>query len=215
MNTTQKYHIQDTLLDNYAKFFYIHDKSIIIFIITSIIVDYFTLRNYLLSSFTFFIITLWTYVIHRLFHSYPDTFGILHHTHHMDNSNMILCIFDNIFNFFTIGGAILLIPLMYIKNKWNIYLLNPFVILIWSLVYSTYHTINYHVLEMNSTHREHHEELTYNYGPEWFDIMFYTKKEDSNIEDMNSGIFNIIVVSSIILCILYMDFEIFSQIKTP
>jgi hypothetical protein len=118
---------------------------------------------------------------------------------------------DNIFNFFTIGGAILLFPLLYIKNVLNIHLLNHYVILIWSLVYTSYHSINYHIFETNNIHVEHHESLHYNYGPEWFDIIFATKQDGSDIENMNSGIFNVIVVSMIVLLLKDTKYDILSE----
>ena len=207
-----KYYTQDTRIDNYIKFLQVNIPIIILSFIVSIMVDYYTLNNYYISAITSIIVTLWTYFIHRLFHTYPDTFGYFHKTHHTDNTNVITFMIDNIFNFFTIGGAILLFPLLYVKNVLNIHLLNHYVILIWSLVYTSYHSINYHIFETNNIHVEHHESLHYNYGPEWFDIIFATKQDESDIENMNSGIFNVIVVSMIVLLLKDTKYDILSEI---
>jgi hypothetical protein len=206
-----KYYTQDTIIDNYIKFLQVNIPIIILSFIVSIIVDYYTLNNYYISAITSIIVTLWTYFIHRLFHTYPDTFGYFHKTHHIENSSILTFMLDNVFNFFTIGGAILLFPLLYIKSVLNIHLLNHYVILIWSLVYTSYHSINYHIFETNNIHVEHHESLHYNYGPEWFDIIFATKQDGSDIENMNSGIFNVIVVSIIILLLKDTKYDILSE----
>ena len=213
MNNDNQYYTQDTWIDNYTKYLYINMPIFIFSFIISIIINYCTLNNYYISAITFFIVTLWTYVIHRLFHIYPDTFGYFHQIHHTENNSILHFIIENIFNFVTIGGAVLLIPLLYIKNYFNIHLLNHYVILIWSLVYISYHSLNYHIFETNNIHKEHHESLHYNYGPEWFDIIFTTKQDESDIENMNSGIFNVIVVSTVVLLLKDTKYDILSEIS--
>ncbi len=207
-----KYYTQDTMIDNYIKYLHVNFPIFIVSFIISIIVDYYTLNNYYILVITSIIVTSWTYVIHRLFHIYPDTFGYFHTIHHNKNTNILTFIIDNIFNFFTIGGAILLFPLLYIKSNLNIHVLNHYVILIWSLIYSSYHSINYHIFETNNIHIEHHEYLHYNYGPEWLDIIFSTKQDESDIENMNSGIFNVIVVSTVVLLLKDTKYDILSEI---
>jgi len=69
-----KYYTQDTIIENYIKFLQVNIPIIILSFIVSIIVDYYTLHNYYISAITSIIVTLWTYFIHRLFHTYPDTF---------------------------------------------------------------------------------------------------------------------------------------------
>jgi hypothetical protein len=51
-------------------------------------------------------------------------------------------------------------------------------------------------------HAQHHKENgVNNYGPEWFDILCNTKAENSEIEDMNSVIINIVVVLFLVLSV--------------
>ena len=212
MNNDNKYYTQDTLIHNYTKYLHVNMPIILFSFIISIIIDYYTLNDYSISAITFITVTLWTYFIHRLFHIYPDTFGYFHQTHHTENNGILHFITENIFNFFTIGGAILLFPLLYIKNHFNLTLLNNYVIFIWSLVYSSYHSFNYHIFETNDIHREHHESLYYNYGPEWVDIIFDTKQDESDIENMNSGIFNVIIVSTVVLLLKDTKYDILSDV---
>ena len=92
-------------------------------------------------------------------------------------------------------------------------LVNYYIILIWAVVFTTYHLVNYHQLN-DEVHKQHHiEDGQNNYGPEWFDILFHTKAEHSNIEDMNSGIINMVLVTSGVLSLKDTSYDIIQLIK--
>ena len=85
------------------------------------------------------------------------------------------------------------------ENQTGIKIANHHTILIWALIFTTYHLINYHVVK-HEIHAQHHvENGVNNYGPEWFDILCNTKAEKSEMEDMNSVMINIVVIIFIVL----------------
>jgi hypothetical protein len=55
------------------------------------------------------------------------------------------------------------------------------------------HNINYSILKVNHIHRIHHEELLRNMSPDIFDILFFTKTDPSDIENMDHMILNLYV----------------------
>lgn len=216
MSYTYKYYKNDTIADNYIKFVKINMtlfSLLAIIIVISIFVEYLTISTLCVSVFTLISISLWSYFIHILFHKYSSTFGIIHQNHHNNTNNATIYdkITEFILNFILFGGVIWLFPITYIQNLTDFYLFNPYVILVWSIVYTSYHSFNYHIFKTNEIHREHHENLECNYGPEWFDIIFGTKCDGSDIEDMNSAIFNIIIVSIGVLCLQDTKYDILSR----
>jgi hypothetical protein len=95
-----------------------------------------------------------------------------------------------------------------LENYIGIKLVNHYTILVWAIIFTTYHLINYHVLS-HEVHAQHHNEKgVNNYGPEWFDIMCNTKADNSEIEDMNSVIINIIVVLTLVLSLKDTSFDV-------
>ena len=68
-------------------------------------------------------------------------------------------------------------------------ILNNYTILYFSLLYTTFHMINYHYLDVK-THIDHHEDISINYGPDVMDVMFQTKKDHEDYEDMNHATVN-------------------------
>ena len=78
-------------------------------------------------------------------------------------------------------------------------------ILVWSLLYSSVHNINY-VISKNSQHRNHHIDPKTNYALDILDILFDTKYDLNNIENLNVnwGINMIIITFLIIYFKLYL-----------
>ena len=76
------------------------------------------------------------------------------------------------------------------------------IILLFTLFYTTVHNINYGILHINDVHREHHDNIFCNIGPDICDVIFSTKCEkDTDVENTNHYIPNIII-STIILFIV-------------
>tara|TARA_Y100000287_G_scaffold150582_1_gene125982 strand:+ start:573 stop:1235 length:663 start_codon:yes stop_codon:yes gene_type:complete len=64
-----------------------------------------------------------------------------------------------------------------------------YALLYFSLLYSTFHMINYHFLDIK-THHDHHEDTNCNFGPDIIDVIFETKKDKEEYEDTNHATLN-------------------------
>jgi hypothetical protein len=96
-------------------------------------------------------------------------------------------------NFITQAGIFLIFK--YLMTN-----LNYSVIILWGLMYSTIHIINYDIIK-NPIHIKHHLDKNTNYGMDIWDIIFNTKyKNDNNdIENINHYSINTILLTCIII----------------
>jgi hypothetical protein len=69
---------------------------------------------------------------------------------------------------------------------------------VWGLTYASVHNINYYYLKPK-THQHHHIDEHKNYGIDIFDIVFGTKYDTTEIENMNHMGFNLIICAFIII----------------
>ena len=111
-----------------------------------------------------------------------------------------------------IGG-----PLYYLSKKLNMgliinsnkFFLNIQIIILWALMYTTVHNINYRIIKPKTHiyHHEHDVESAYNannvtihnYNPEYIsDILFNSNYDTKNIESLNHFIINIICITTLI-----------------
>lgn len=112
--------------------------------------------------------------------------------------------FNWVFEFsqnFIMEGGLLLFFSKYFNISLHIgrtFKLNNSVLLLWALLYSTVHNINYIILGCDQ-HEKHHINPHTNYGIDTLDILFGTKYEKNNIENLNHASINLIVITSIIL----------------
>ena len=65
------------------------------------------------------------------------------------------------------------------------------------LLYSSYHNINQFILK-SETHRKHHLNSKFNYGPDYIDVIFGTKYPGDEYENLNTGVINIIIIVIVI-----------------
>jgi sterol desaturase/sphingolipid hydroxylase (fatty acid hydroxylase superfamily) len=160
---------------------------------------------------TYFGISVWTYAVHWFMHKYENTIlGKIHAIHHMPEYKDYISteIFEIFVNLAIIGGLLWIPIIMVLENYVGIQLANHYVILAWAIIFTTYHLINYHILS-HAVHAQHHNEKgVNNYGPEWFDIICNTKAENSEIEDMNSVIANIIIVTALVLSLKDTSYDV-------
>lgn len=63
----------------------------------------------------------------------------------------------------------------------------------WALLYTSVHIINY-TLIYSKTHEEHHINKFTNYGYDIYDIIFKTKSNTNNIEDINHYSINAVII---------------------
>lgn len=116
----------------------------------------------------------------------------IHHDSKINKTplNVINEIFQNIL---TQGGILILLSLMTHIN------MDRTAIMLWGLMYATVHNINY-LLVGNSQHINHHIDPKTNYALDVFDIMFDTKYDLNNIENLNFNWgFNMIILTFLII----------------
>jgi hypothetical protein len=115
-------------------------------------------------------------------------------THHDStiNKQVSNSIHEFIGNFITQAGIILIC-------KFFLTHFDTSIIILWGLIYSTVHMINYTIVE-NDTHKKHHMNKYTNYGLDIYDILFNTKY-DSVIDDINHYSINMILLTFIIIAL--------------
>ena len=123
------------------------------------------------------------------------------------------------------------LPLSYIGYNSNIgitlssvtFYLNKTITILWGLIYSTVHNINYSIINPQ-VHKEHHikdipyaystsKEKVTNYGPDIADIMWDTKYKSNIIEDFNHASINVITLTIIIIIIKSSNIEILRKLS--
>jgi len=205
------YSHQDGLYNNIIKLTNVNYRLFITILLGGIIINYITGDNMARTTFTFFAISVWTYAVHWFMHKYENTIlGKIHAIHHNPAYKEYISteIFEIAVNFLIIGGLLWIPIIMILENYFETKLANYYTILVWAIIFTTYHLINYHILS-HEVHAQHHNEKgVNNYGPEWFDILCNTKAENSEIEDMNSVIINIIVITSLVLSLKDTSFDV-------
>ena len=115
---------------------------------------------------------------------------------------------EGIENIFMEGGFLVILSRILgfgIQTRWGSIILNYPIIILWGLLYTTVHLINYKLVD--NPHKNHHKNYTTNYGIDTLDILFDTKYDDNNIEDMNHGGFNIIILLVLIILIKDSNFN--------
>lgn len=104
-------------------------------------------------------------------------------------------------NFLMEGGLLILLAYFYnfkIKLGSGTFKFNKAVLLLWGLLYATVHNINYIILGCDQ-HVNHHINPKTNYGIDVLDILFDTKYDLENIEDINHASLNVILITLIII----------------
>jgi sterol desaturase/sphingolipid hydroxylase (fatty acid hydroxylase superfamily) len=155
--------------------------------------------------FTIVFMVLFSYLSHIAGHKlYP--INLFHGLHHQDehNKKWWARLVEWVVNLIQIGG-ILLIPLnIYLSNSRYLgyKVLNNYIILYFSLVYTTHHMINYHLMKVD-THVRHHKNTNTNFGPDYMDVLFGTKQHNSTFEEMEESITNSLVSGVIVILVFY------------
>lgn len=170
-------------------------------------------NNVTLAIFTVVIQHLWSYFSHKWGH-YIFPLNIFHMIHHKpeESHKWYNELIETMVNFFGSGGLMLIIPNLLIKKYTGIQVLDNYVLLFTSFLYTSIHMINYHVKEV-PTHKTHHKsdttnETVVNFGPDIFDIIFDTKKNSEVYEDINHGIQNALIITIVIILLFKSKYDI-------
>jgi hypothetical protein len=108
--------------------------------------------------------------------------------------NIIIEFCQNVLQVLTIVGVAKLLH----------YKIDNTVLFLWGLIYATVHQINYEIID-NRHHKEHHMNNHTNYGIDTADIMFNSKYNLNDVEDMNHASINIVLSTLFIIGIKHYD----------
>jgi hypothetical protein len=173
-----------------------------IFIIALLILIQRTDKNYLSGIITIILLQVWTYFSHIIGHlDIPGLHWHLFHHQPEKAHQPLYILIETLVNFLFSGGFLLIIGLICLKKILNIdFKLNYYIILFWSLIYVSYHMLNYHYIDID-THYNHHQDPNTNFSPDWMDILFNTKNDGECFENMNSAILN--TIGSLLIVLLF------------
>ena len=116
---------------------------------------------------------------------------------------------EGVQNTLTEGGILVMLSRTFglgIQVWGESYKLNHPIALLWALMYATMHLINYRVLHPNS-HVAHHMDYYKNFGLDTLDIIFNTKHDLNDPENLNHSTPNIVLIAILIIIIKEMKYD--------
>ena len=123
---------------------------------------------------------------------------LLHEYHH-ENNNFFSHFIQYVIE---LGFPVIFFPIYYVFET---IILDEWIILFSTLLYSTTHNINYGCFHVNNVHNLHHKEYLTNIGPDICDIIFDTKNPlNKSVENTNHYIPNAILITIFIMFIKYL-----------
>ena len=161
-------------------------------------------QNIPLGAFTFLLLMVAAYLTHRSAHdykyifNYKNIFTTIHHYHHENN---------NFFSHFSqmlleLTFPVIFVPLYYFYGTTFV---DPWVVLLFVLFYSSVHNVNYAIFRVNNVHNLHHRHIHTNIGPDVCDIFFNSKHQsNTEVENTNHYIPNIILGTIVVLAVKYL-----------
>lgn len=155
--------------------------------------------NLVEGYFTFGVMLLFSYYIHKETHAVRNFLTIAHHYHH-EHNNFISNFVQILLEFQAGCGLNMLLYYLFDGRFFN-----TWTMMLSYLFYSSVHNINYSIYHVNHIHELHHKHQDTNMGPDICDIIFGTKNENmptnEYIENTDHYILNIIGAAIIVLII--------------
>ena len=155
--------------------------------------------NLIEGYFTFGVMLLFSYYIHKETHAVRNFLTIAHHYHH-EHNNFISNFVQILLEFQAGCGLNMLLYYLFDGRFFN-----TWAMMLSYLFYSSVHNINYSIYHVNHIHELHHKHQDTNMGPDICDIIFGTKNENmptnEYIENTDHYILNIIGGAIIVLII--------------
>lgn len=121
-----------------------------------------------------------------------DYHDIYHHNSEINKQPLYL-VLEILNNIWMQGGCWILYVYVFSMN------VNIYILLLWSLVYSTFHNINYNIIDNTLIHNEHHKNIFTNFGIDIVDLIFNSKYDDRNIENINHYSINLVIITALLL----------------
>jgi hypothetical protein len=154
-------------------------------------------KNKYAAVLTIILVSLNSYLLHRYA---PILLGAYNpHKYHHDSKTAntwwgrIVELLTNI----SISSNYSLLVFNYLFNK---IIFDPYVMIFYCLLYTTTHLYTYHVYDIQ-THKLHHLDEQYNFGPDVLDIICETKYEGGEIENNNLFIPNLFLSTIVVICL--------------
>ena len=168
---------------NYYKLNYL---ILISFPLIAILISYYSFKDYIKSIFTLLLSTFIIWLAHFGLHNNNRLYIIskLHQaTHHgpFGQTDLGKIIEFFIVELFFFGTGILLIIVLLIHRVTNYYILNPYVILFWTVSFMIIHEFSHYDNELNEVHKDHHQNPQTSFFPDFWDIVFKTKQDKKKI----------------------------------
>lgn len=162
---------------------FVHSNAITILILLSFsILLSFPERHWVDAGFGLLCMYVWVYFVHRLLHAIPEdsvfqylnTHVLFHHHKHVERTTDL--------SIETLNNLAMSFSVLYIQWLTGVWVVPTSVILLYAFVYTSTHIINYSMFG-SQTHRNHHKDMTTNYGPDTLDHVFGSNY-DSTFEDL-------------------------------
>ncbi|ALH23039.1 hypothetical protein ceV_133 [Chrysochromulina ericina virus CeV-01B] len=149
-------------------------------------VNWFNTSNNILKEYT---------ITNKIFNSIAKILDFHNNIHHdTDINKKPINIINEFLNNFITQGFFPFLLILFSKS------IDLRVCFIWGLSYATVHNINYLYL-MPETHMDHHKNSNTNFGMDIWDIIFGTKYNWNDIEDVNHYAINFVLCSIIVVLI--------------
>lgn len=194
------------LVNNLIKYYSYNYSGAIILFLCSFLISFNTDKQYIKGLISLFITSFTTWIGHYLLHLYPNnSISELHlWAHHSDFARTSVGkLFEYLVNeIFFFGGGLLWLFILLLHKITGKYLLNPYIIMFWTLSVPIVHELYYHQSSRRENiHKLHHMDNLKSLGPDIWDIIFETKHNNTIIEDETA-----ISIIMLTWCFIYIFF---------
>jgi hypothetical protein len=184
----------------------------------AVIIAYYSGNQYINAIFTMLISSLVTWFGHYLLHNHNTYYPIawLHKiTHHSPFSETLLGKFIEyaFVEFFFFGAGILLIIVIMIHRSYHVYILNPYVIFAWAIAVPFIHEIHYHILELSLFHKTHHSDTGTHYSPDYWDVIFDKRQDNTPIENETLMLPELIFVTILVVIMINSKYDFIKYVS--
>jgi hypothetical protein len=198
---------KDKYFENVLNYYKVNTPVLLGLGALALFISYFSGKTYINSIITLCISTFVTWLGHFLMHNYNtyNPIAWLHAiTHHSPFGKTFLGkLIEYVFiEFLFFGGGLMLAVVILIHRLYGFYILNPYVILFWSVSVPFIHEVHYHILAMSPFHKIHHEDVQLHFSPDYWDVVLNRKKDGTPIENELLMLPELIFVALLVVCII-------------
>ena len=195
------------LLNNILKYYRINIIGVAGMALCAVFIAYYSGKQYINAIIAMLISSLVTWFGHYLLHNHNTYYPVawLHQiTHHSPFSETLPGkIIEYAFvEFFFFGAGILLFLVILIHRIYHVYILNPYVILTWAIAVPFIHEVHYHILELSLYHKTHHLDTKTHYSPDYWDVVFDKRKDNTQIENETLMLPELIFVTIVVILLI-------------